>query len=173
MSLTYNDYLTTDYWKEVSRRIKARAGWKCQVCNSPHGLEAHHRTYEHRGNEIEHLEDLICLCRKCHSSFHGKADPGDSAQAYVPQGMFKAKNRARESITVLTGRQWLRAGISASVDRAMSGPMVLLTRENCGRLRSHKPAWHWMFSKGINPRKGGWRKRAVGHMVPACWMRAE
>ena len=71
--MDYQDYLQTDHWKEVSKAVKAKAGYKCQVCNSPHDLQAHHRTYEHRGSELQHLADLVCLCRRCHSVFHGKS----------------------------------------------------------------------------------------------------
>ena len=67
---SYQDYLQTPYWKEVSRAVKKRFGWRCGVCNSPLNLCAHHRTYEHRGKELDHLDDLICLCKKCHRTFH-------------------------------------------------------------------------------------------------------
>ncbi len=67
----YAEYLKTDYWKEVTDQVKKRAGWKCQICNSPHDLQAHHRTYDHRGKELDHLTDLICTCRRCHGIFHG------------------------------------------------------------------------------------------------------
>jgi len=67
----YYDYLKSPEWISVSTLVKKRAGYKCQVCNSPHDLQAHHRTYENRGNEINHLDDLICLCRRCHNIFHG------------------------------------------------------------------------------------------------------
>lgn len=67
---SYQDYLQTSYWKNVSLAVKRRFGWKCGICNSPLDLCAHHRTYEHRGNELEHLDDLICLCKKCHQIFH-------------------------------------------------------------------------------------------------------
>jgi len=72
--MNYNDYLLTDYWKMVSQAVKARAGYRCQICNSELDLQAHHRTYEHRGNEINHLDDLTCLCRRCHAVFHGKQE---------------------------------------------------------------------------------------------------
>ena len=66
----YQAYLTTPYWREVSRAVKKRAGFRCQLCNSPLDLQAHHRTYEHKGDELNHLDDLICLCKKCHKNFH-------------------------------------------------------------------------------------------------------
>ena len=67
---SYKEYLQTPYWKEVSRAVKRRYGFRCGVCNSPLDLCAHHRTYEHRGKEMDHLNDLICLCKKCHRIFH-------------------------------------------------------------------------------------------------------
>jgi hypothetical protein len=67
----YEEYLKSEYWQLVSKAVKARAGYRCQVCNSQHDLQAHHRTYEHRGRELEHLDDLTCLCRRCHAVFHG------------------------------------------------------------------------------------------------------
>ena len=70
-SMTYQDYLKTDYWKAVSDAVKKRADYRCQLCNSQHDLCAHHRTYDHRGQELDHLSDLTCLCRRCHEIFHG------------------------------------------------------------------------------------------------------
>jgi predicted HNH restriction endonuclease len=67
---SYKAYLHTPYWREVSRLVKKRFGWRCGVCNSPLELQAHHRTYEHRGDELNHLDDLICLCKICHKLFH-------------------------------------------------------------------------------------------------------
>lgn len=66
----YADYLKTDYWIAVSDAVKKRDGYKCRVCNSPHDLQAHHRDYSHRGNELNHLSDLTTLCRRCHEIFH-------------------------------------------------------------------------------------------------------
>lgn len=71
----YADYLKTDYWKAVVQAVKQRAGYRCQLCNSQHDLQAHHRSYDHRGNELDHLDDLTCLCRRCHAVFHGVVAP--------------------------------------------------------------------------------------------------
>jgi hypothetical protein len=76
----YQEHLASEYWQTVSTAVKKRGGYRCQVCNSQHDLQAHHRTYEHRGSEMEYLDDLICLCRRCHMIFH----QGGVTQA-VPQ----------------------------------------------------------------------------------------
>jgi hypothetical protein len=44
------------------------AGHRCEVCNSPHEIQVHHRTYERWGNEL--VSDLLALCRTCHCLFH-------------------------------------------------------------------------------------------------------
>jgi len=46
-----------------------RAGFRCERCGVPWGLEVHHLTYDNLGDES--LEDLICLCRDCHRQLHG------------------------------------------------------------------------------------------------------
>lgn len=69
----YAEYLKSDHWKHVAQAVKARAGNRCQICNSPKQLTAHHRSYEHKGREMDHLEDLVCLCWPCHSLFHERS----------------------------------------------------------------------------------------------------
>jgi 5-methylcytosine-specific restriction endonuclease McrA len=68
--LSYKMFLTTPYWKEVSQLAKRKAKFSCQLCGSKENLNVHHKTYEHKGTEINHLEDLIVLCQNCHSKFH-------------------------------------------------------------------------------------------------------
>ena len=59
----------TIYWGIVS-------GWKvllqdrCESCSIPSRLIVHHLSYEHRGEEHLHLEDLKVLCRDCHAAIH-------------------------------------------------------------------------------------------------------
>ncbi len=138
----YHQYLTTPYWKQVSEAVKARAAYKCQVCNSPHGLEAHHRSYEHRGNELNHLEDLTCLCNRCHHGFHNT----------VPLGM-------------------ARAEMIRNPPEPKADDMTLITHQNYKRLKCTKEPWHWYLKNGINPKKSGWMKRAIGKLVPTRFVR--
>lgn len=67
-AMPYAEYLKTEHWYFTRKLAIARARERCQVCNSPHRLEVHHRTYENRGEERP--EDLIVLCDGCHSMFH-------------------------------------------------------------------------------------------------------
>ena len=66
----YYEYLRSDEWREKAERAKAEAGNRCQTCNRSRAetqLEAHHRTYEHLGNERP--GDITVLCRDCHQLF--------------------------------------------------------------------------------------------------------
>ena len=74
MDHEYSEYLKSNPWKMISAIVIGRAGNRCQLCNSPKGLQAHHRTYEHKGKEMDHLGDLICLCNRCHIYFHCRTD---------------------------------------------------------------------------------------------------
>lgn len=72
--INYSQYLQSDQWRQVAKAAKSRDKYKCRICNSPHDLNVHHRTYENLGNEMHHLDDLTTLCRRCHASFHGKGE---------------------------------------------------------------------------------------------------
>jgi hypothetical protein len=66
--MPYDEYLRTPEWKKRRKKQLKSAGHRCQVCNSPKRLNVHHRTYDRRGQELP--QDLIVLCRNCHSIFH-------------------------------------------------------------------------------------------------------
>jgi len=67
----YYEYIRSDEWKKKAEEAKAKAGNRCQFCNRSRveiQLEAHHRTYEHLGNEQP--GDITVLCRNCHQTQH-------------------------------------------------------------------------------------------------------
>jgi len=64
----YGDYLQSLEWKWKAWVVKAKAGFRCQVCNSRGILNAHHRTYDRKYHED--YDDLIALCSDCHEKFH-------------------------------------------------------------------------------------------------------
>lgn len=72
LNMPYKDFLETPYWKGAALFVKRRDGWKCRECGSTLCLEVHHLTYEHHGDEIHHLDDLVTVCRKCHKHSHGQ-----------------------------------------------------------------------------------------------------
>jgi 5-methylcytosine-specific restriction endonuclease McrA len=66
----YHRYIQSDAWRKRADECKRRAGYRCQLCNSPDRLEAHHRTYERLGREEP--GDLTCLCHRCHQEYHSR-----------------------------------------------------------------------------------------------------
>jgi 5-methylcytosine-specific restriction endonuclease McrA len=69
---TYQDFLDSTYWKIIAAYVKWLRGGQCQMCDSRGNLHTHHKTYRHRGSEHKHLDDLVVVCAKCHSSHHGR-----------------------------------------------------------------------------------------------------
>lgn len=65
----YRKYLKLPEWKLRAKLAIQRADYKCERCGSPFNLAVHHLTYEHLGHERP--EDLVVLCRNCHSAIHG------------------------------------------------------------------------------------------------------
>ncbi len=66
----YENYLQSEQWWRKRGITILKAGNRCQRCGwlSPRydglGLEVHHKTYKHLGNEP--WEDLEALCKPCH-----------------------------------------------------------------------------------------------------------
>lgn len=144
----YHEYLESNYWKQVSLLVKKRADFRCQLCNSPHGLQAHHRSYQNRGRELEgnNINDLICLCGACHRLFH-------------------AANQAASEYP----------GVARAAEaRRLDTEMEIVTKQNWRAIKAHKRAWHWMKDNGFDPRKNGWKRRAIGSKIPAfCFQPAQ
>jgi predicted RNA-binding Zn-ribbon protein involved in translation (DUF1610 family) len=76
--MDYRDFLNTRYWKAIAAHKKKEAGWRCMLCGGEGPLSVHHRDYSHHGYEHAFMNDLVCLCSKCHDKFHdiikGNAD---------------------------------------------------------------------------------------------------
>lgn len=70
--MPYSNFLKTHYWEIVRNYVLYKKNNKCHLCPNNKYLQVHHRTYEHRGSEIFHLDDLIVLCKRCHSKHHDK-----------------------------------------------------------------------------------------------------
>lgn len=70
--IPYIDFLKTPYWKLVSWYVKARANFECKLCKNNQNLNVHHPTYDCHGYEMQKYEELICLCKSCHSQYHDK-----------------------------------------------------------------------------------------------------
>ena len=64
----YRDHLKSKQWKLIRAHMLRMAHGQCQKCGKWGGRrEVHHKTYEHLGDEMSHLGDLIVLCPDCHA----------------------------------------------------------------------------------------------------------
>ena len=66
----YQTYIRSDEWRKKASEAKVKVGQRCQICNRHKDeitLDAHHRTYEHLGNE--RAGDITVLCRDCHELY--------------------------------------------------------------------------------------------------------
>ncbi len=71
ISLSYQDFMNTLFWKTISAHVKYKAIFKCQLCKAKDGLRTHHNSYERHGEEqLYWKEDLICICNDCHRKHH-------------------------------------------------------------------------------------------------------
>ena len=80
-SLTYDEFLSTEYWEIISYYIKITRNFTCEKCGKKYNimskLNVHHKTYAHHGEEHkpEVIEnDLELLCENCHDNFHKRLD---------------------------------------------------------------------------------------------------
>lgn len=173
----YADYLQTDYWKAVEREVKRRADYRCQICNSQHDLQAHHRTYEHRGKELDHLGDLTCLCRRCHAIFHGqlvavpeKPNRKVSFEEIAAQPGYLSKRARRE---LRRQSQASRTNIKPHTDAEIDAVMpagegdVTLTHELILKCRTTTGGFTSATLETLNPPDllKGWPFRLVGKVL--------
>ena len=68
---SYRKFLKTQYWAKVRETVIKRDKF-CQECHSDKYLQVHHLSYRHYKKELEHLDDLILLCQRCHKLYHQK-----------------------------------------------------------------------------------------------------
>ena len=80
-SLTYDEFLSTEYWEIISYYIKITRNFTCEKCGKKYNimskLNVHHKTYSHHGEEHkpEVIEnDLELLCENCPDNFHKRLD---------------------------------------------------------------------------------------------------
>ena len=76
-SANYQAFLRSHYWHQVKQVVLSRDNYTCRCCNTRthvKRLEVHHITYEHHGDEANHLEDLVTVCGNCHAEIHGKPE---------------------------------------------------------------------------------------------------
>jgi hypothetical protein len=91
--INYQEYLKSDYWKEIREKVYKRDNYKCKLCGSKENICVHHSTYDNLGNEI--LDDLITICKHCHNAFH-KINPNISYKNYVLKNILIKEHLEKE-----------------------------------------------------------------------------
>lgn len=70
--VNYASYLSSHAWKKTARKMREKAGFKCQLCGAnDKPLNVHHNSYERLGRERD--DDLVVLCEPCHHRFHNQS----------------------------------------------------------------------------------------------------
>lgn len=64
----YADYRESPQWKALTDRVIRRAKGVCEGCLTEPAILAHHKTYDHLGEEFAF--ELLALCSECHDRFH-------------------------------------------------------------------------------------------------------
>ena len=86
-AMPYRAYLRTPEWRRTRAAALLRAGHRCSLdASHDRDLEAHHATYERRGEELP--SDVVVLCADCHRTFHaanGRPGPRAAAAARAPR----------------------------------------------------------------------------------------
>ena len=70
--ISYDIFLNLGYWKVVTEYKKYLSNYECALCCSKKHLNTHHKKYDNRGAEYRNLDDLIVICKLCHSKHHGR-----------------------------------------------------------------------------------------------------
>jgi len=66
------EYEQWEYWSRVRKKILKRDKWTCQKCGQKIGrLEIHH-IVKRKENRVDAEDNLITLCKPCHSKYDGK-----------------------------------------------------------------------------------------------------
>lgn len=72
-SKEYEEYIKSEAWGIKCEERKIIAKRRCEMCGKKEedtkALQIHHITYKNLGNE-DVLNDLICLCGRCHILIH-------------------------------------------------------------------------------------------------------
>ena len=63
--------LTKEQWNYIKAEVKKRSGGKCAICGrrTPY-LDAHERWSYDEKNCVQKLEEVIAVCKDCHSVIH-------------------------------------------------------------------------------------------------------
>ena len=87
---SYADYLRSDLWRTIRKRILVRDGNRCCVCHGK-ASEVHHAAYTRAAMLGQEDEQLLSLCRDCHKGI--EFTPGGSKRRLAEVGGKRIRRR--------------------------------------------------------------------------------
>ena len=75
-------------WDAIARRVKERAGWRCEHCGHPHDPQAGRTlTVHHLDGQPANCapENLVALCQRCHLRIQARYRPGQGFLFGAPE----------------------------------------------------------------------------------------
>lgn len=73
----YLEYINSREWAIIRNKVLMRDNFECSICGNTRDLQVHHLNYNNFKNEINHLEDLMTLCKSCHEKIEDKKKEQD------------------------------------------------------------------------------------------------
>lgn len=71
---TYQQYLETDLWRNIRKRVFDLRGKYCEGCGTDANIQVHHSVYSQRVFSGQTLNGLRVVCRGCHEKIHKVKD---------------------------------------------------------------------------------------------------
>jgi len=91
---SYREYLSSDLWGEIRRRVLARDDHTCRICNDP-ATQVHHNSYSLDALSGNLIDQLFSLCRPCHHRLEFKADGHKKHRVTVKYSLKNALRHAK------------------------------------------------------------------------------
>jgi len=116
--------LNAEKYEQLRQRVLWRDGWRCQFCGTMSNLEVHHQEFRSlSGQDTE--QNLITLCKPCHSRVH-EGRISDASGQIADIGGYASK-RAK----ALSGQKYLR-GTLFRQRRLRTKTLEISPESHCG-----------------------------------------
>ena len=88
----YSNYLKSEEWQNLRRKVLARANGRCEGCGDKPATDVHHLTYERFGKEM--LFDLVAVCKECHKKIHKQSKATTETNCAMGETLFRTTESA-------------------------------------------------------------------------------
>lgn len=68
----YKDYLQSELWSSIRRKVLRKASGKCSMCEG-RANQVHHRKYTKKNLSGDSMDGLLASCEECHELLHKNA----------------------------------------------------------------------------------------------------